>query len=64
MKDKRITVRCVVYDGDSVTEVIEQAVLPAELPNVMRRSHFRWHFVEAMKSGKRLVFEPRKETSK
>ena len=61
MRKPRKIIRCAVYDGDKLVEMIEQAVVETELPVVLRRVHFQWRFIEAMTSGKRVVFESRDE---
>ena len=59
-KIERFTVRCVVYNGNELVEVIEQPMTGLELKVALRRKHFRWRFESAMLKGYRITFE-RKE---
>lgn len=58
----RLILRAVVYERDGSTlEVIEQEIPNSrhELELAVRRSHFRWRFADALKSGRSIKFESR-----
>lgn len=57
MSNRRIVVRCVVYDGERLIEVKEQEMPNVQLRVALRRAHFNSSFVEAMERGYTIAFE-------